>query len=704
MVDEGVPQSASSVRDGLRIIEWLIRLEVARLRASGIPVGQDDYRGLYLSDDQIDGLLAAPSQVDHAAIDAEFNRARDNLKTLALNAADRLGFLTRSAGLNPFEVGCLLLCLALEADLRFERLFAYVQDDVTKRRPRVDLALRLLADPSVDARIAFDAAAPLRRYHLISLRNESNQSHTPLLAQSMALDARVAGYLLGYNAIDEALLPHAELITSAPGPIALPNDLSDQLKALVALPPMALPDPIIQLTGRTSVEQQQIGLALARASGLNLLIVNLPALAASMNLETALVLAQREAALQPAALFLPSMNLLKPDQVEQFRAHLSRSRFAPLIFIGAEGTFNWPGLMIHLPDPDFQQRVKLWTFYLGEDVKVFDQAALETLAGKFELSARQIADAVRAARGHARWRDPVRPSLTIDDLYAAARSQSTPILNNLAKKIAPHYTWEDIVLTPDTRQHLREMCAYVEHRHIVYDKWGFERKLALGKGLMALFAGESGTGKTMAADILAGALGLDLYKIDLSGVVSKYIGETEKNLNAIFQEAQTSNAILFFDEADALFGKRSEVKDAHDRYANIETAYLLQKMEEYEGVVILATNLKMNLDEAFMRRMHFVVDFSLPEESDRRRIWQSMLPAELPLAADIDLDFMARKFKIAGAHIRNIALSAAFLAAADGQAVTMNHLIQATRREFQKIGRLITAADFEKYYDLVKMQ
>ena len=254
----------------------------------------------------------------------------------------------------------------------------------------------------------------------------------------------------------------------------------------------------------------------------------------------------------------------------------------------------------------------------------------------------------------------------------------------------------------DTLQHLHEMRAYVEHRHVVYERWGFERKLALGKGLMALFAGDSGTGKTMAADILAGALGLDLYKIDLSGVVSKYIGETEKNLSSIFQEAQSSNAILFFDEADALFGKRSEVKDAHDRYANIETAYLLQKMEEYEGVVILATNLKMNLDEAFMRRMHFVVDFPMPEEEDRRRIWATTIPPELPLAADVDLDFMAHQFKIAGANIRNIVLSAAFLAAADGQMVTMTHLIQATRREFQKIGRLVTPADFERYYALTK--
>ena len=698
----GVVDTAVGIREGLRIVEGLIRLEIARLRAAGVPVGQDDYRGLYLSDQQIDQLLVTPQPATEIA--AQFQRAHADLYTLTTRATDRLGLLARSAGLDSFEIGCLLMCLALEADLRFERLFAYVQDDVTKRRPRVDLALRLLSPPDriAAARSAFDADAPLRRYQLIALRGEANQP-TPLLAQYLIIDPRVAAYLLGYDAIDEALRPHAELIAQSPDAIALPRGLTDQLKALAALPPATLPDPVIQLTGRTSLEQQQIALALARASNLNLLVVNLPALLGTLPLETALALAQREAALQPAALFLPALDRLKSDQAEQFRVRLGRHRFAPLIFLGAEGgSFNWPGLSIALPAPDFDQRVKLWAHFLGADAQSLEVNALEKLAGKFKLSTRQIADATRAARGLARWRTPVEPRVSIEELYAAARSQSTPILNDLARKITPHYTWQDIVLPPDTQQHLIEMCAYVEHRHIVYDKWGFERKLALGKGLMALFAGDSGTGKTMAADILAGALGLDLYKIDLSGVVSKYIGETEKNLNSIFHEAQSSNAILFFDEADALFGKRSEVKDAHDRYANIETAYLLQKMEEYEGVVILATNLKMNLDEAFMRRMHFVVDFPLPEEDDRRRIWQSMLPAELPLSPDVDLDFMARKFKIAGAHIRNIALSAAFLAAANGQVVTMAHLIQATRREFQKIGRLITATDFEKYYELVR--
>jgi SpoVK/Ycf46/Vps4 family AAA+-type ATPase len=233
------------------------------------------------------------------------------------------------------------------------------------------------------------------------------------------------------------------------------------------------------------------------------------------------------------------------------------------------------------------------------------------------------------------------------------------------------------------------MVNTVYQRPTVYGQWGFDRKLALGKGLNALFAGESGTGKTMAADIIAGELGLDLYKIDLSSVVSKYIGETEKNLDKIFTEASTSNAILFFDEADAIFGKRSEVKDSHDRYANIETGYLLQRMEMFDGVVILATNLRANLDEAFTRRLHFAIEFPFPEPSDRERIWRVTFPPETPIAPDADLKLLAERFRLAGGAIRNIVLAAAFLAAESGQSVGMSHLLHATRREYQKMGRLI---------------
>jgi SpoVK/Ycf46/Vps4 family AAA+-type ATPase len=286
---------------------------------------------------------------------------------------------------------------------------------------------------------------------------------------------------------------------------------------------------------------------------------------------------------------------------------------------------------------------------------------------------------------------------TREQLFEAARGQSVPLLSGLAQKVTSRFTWEDLVLPPDGVEQLKEIAARVEHQHLVFDTWGFEKKLDLGRGTIALFAGNSGTGKTMAAGVMANSLALDLYRVDLSAIVSKYIGETEKNLDAIFREAEQSNAILFFDEADALFGKRSEVKDAHDRYANIETAYLLQRMEGYSGVVILATNLKMNLDEAFLRRLHFAVDFPMPNETHRRLIWQKAFPPEAPVAPDIDWDFLARQFKISGGNIKNSVIAAAFFAAAEDERIGMTHLVRGIRREYQKLGRMVTAAEFGGY-------
>jgi SpoVK/Ycf46/Vps4 family AAA+-type ATPase len=246
---------------------------------------------------------------------------------------------------------------------------------------------------------------------------------------------------------------------------------------------------------------------------------------------------------------------------------------------------------------------------------------------------------------------------------------------------------------------LREICARVEHSHSVLGDWGFDRKFSLGKGVTALFAGPSGVGKTMAAEVVAGELQLDLYKIDLAGVVSKYIGETEKNLDRLFTAAESANAILLFDEADALFGKRSEVRDSHDRYANIEISYLLQKMETYEGVAILATNLRQNLDEAFARRLAFHVHFPFPDVADRHRIWQIVWPPETPLDGDLDWDFHATRFKLSGGNIRNAALAAAFVAAAEGVSVSKRHVIQGVVREYQKLGKSLGTADLGAYFE-----
>jgi SpoVK/Ycf46/Vps4 family AAA+-type ATPase len=286
-------------------------------------------------------------------------------------------------------------------------------------------------------------------------------------------------------------------------------------------------------------------------------------------------------------------------------------------------------------------------------------------------------------------------SLESQHLFAAARAHSNPRLAALARKITPRYDWLDLILPGDQVEILREMVATIRSRPLVLEEWGVGKKLAASAGITALFFGSPGTGKTMGAEVIARELGLDLYKIDLSNMISKYIGETEKNLEKIFNEAESSNAILFFDEADAIFGKRSEVKDAHDRYANIEVSYLLQRMESYNGVTILATNLKANLDDAFTRRIQFAVDFPFPKELDRLRIWQTLFPPDVPRDPTLNLELMAERFDLAGGNIRNIIVTATYLAAANGQVVNMDHMLHATRRELQKMGRLLNERDLE---------
>ncbi len=287
--------------------------------------------------------------------------------------------------------------------------------------------------------------------------------------------------------------------------------------------------------------------------------------------------------------------------------------------------------------------------------------------------------------------------MTLEDIYAGCRAQLNPV--SFAMKLSPLYKWDDIVLLPDKKDQLREVCNYVKNYPTIYESWGFD-KHSRSRGLNVLFSGPSGTGKTMAAEIIAGELGLDMYKIDLSMVVSKYIGETEKNLNRIFKDAEDTNAVLFFDEADALFGKRSEVKDAHDRYANIEINYLLQKMEEHEGIVVLASNMQKNMDEAFIRRMNFIVEFPFPNDAYRLEIWKKIFPKMAPLGK-IDFESLS-KLQISGGNIKNITLTAAFLAAEDGGNVEMAHLVKAAKREYQKIGKVFGKEELGRNLSLTK--
>ena len=648
------------------------------MRARGVPVGEDDLRGLYVSDQEADRIIESAGNTESGGLPAA-------AEALVGALGERLCALTEVCGLLPAESAAVALCLATETDPELERLIAYVQDDVSKKRPRVELLLRLFWDDPVAGQRQFDADMRLRALHLVSLHEESGQPATPLLARTVTLDARVARFLLGGEAIDEAIAPFATLNAAAAADEPLPID------------PRHLQPRVLGLRGTDLAKTRRVAGALAGALGLGAVLDLNLALVREVSHREAFERGAREAAFSKAALLVRGLDELEPSSRDRVMPHLAHS-VSPLVLVHSEGEPVWHGPSVTIPRPSVEVRVTEWRAALaGRALEAGVDDALPALAAKFELDTGAIAEGAATALGLATARDPETTRITVEDLYAAARARSAPILSALASKVAQHKTWDDLILEPDPLAQLKELCSMVEHRHKVYDEWGFGEKLSSGKGVVSLFAGQSGTGKTMAAGVIAGELGLDLYKIDLSGVVSKYIGETEKNLGAIFRDASLSNAILFFDEADALFGKRSEVRDAHDRYANIETAYLLQQIEDYAGPVILSTNLKMNLDEAFLRRMHFVIDFPMPEEAYRYRIWTSTLPAALPLAEDADFHFLAKQFRISGGNIRNIVLAAAFLAAKEGVSLGMRHLIQATRREFQKLGRMVTEADFGEH-------
>jgi SpoVK/Ycf46/Vps4 family AAA+-type ATPase len=357
-------------------------------------------------------------------------------------------------------------------------------------------------------------------------------------------------------------------------------------------------------------------------------------------------------------------------------------------------------LEVDFPIPGHADRQECWREALRRRGTQIAEHELDGLAGRFRLTPDQIADAVEAAANAAR-RRRLAAEPTVEELYAAARNRSDASLAGVARKIEPSHSWDQLALPDETSELLHDMCRQIVERHQVLDEWGFGRRFTLGKGVSGLFTGPSGTGKTTAADIIANELGLDLFKIDLSGVVSKFIGETEKNLDRIFRAAENGNAILFFDEADAIFGKRSEVRDSHDRYANIEIAYLLQQMEQYEGVAILATNLRQNMDEAFCRRLQFIVEFPFPDEEQRARIWPLLFPDECERDKTIDFDLFAHQFRITGGSIKNIVLGAAFLAAGDRAPVGTPHLLRALRREYQKMGKVLTDAEVAPFEELV---
>lgn len=628
---------------------------------------------------RLDALLEQATAPEAEAIE------RAEIPAAVIPAGSRIAWLQYTFGLSDFDLDLLTLALAPELDRRYDHLYAYLQNDTHCTRPTVDLALRLFSATIADKlsdRCYFATDAPLIHQEILHLI--SNQTRSTLLTQELHLDEQIIRFLLHQPGLDSQLKPfcHWVDLTLPAAPLHLGSDLHSPLR--------------LYFQGSDHPSKLQTARALAKAIDAPLLKAELPRLVhAKVEAEPALKRLFREAVLEAAVLYLEGVEVLYEQPtvygflLQALAAHQGMTILTGELGWRSEISEPLGVVTVAFPLPDFNQRRKGWEHYLKQSEISIEEKDLNALAARFRLTETQIADAIMTVIQQAKWNDR---SFALLDLFAAARAQAGQRLDGLAKKIEPSYSWEDIVLPSAQLVQLRELCNQAKYRQVVFEDWGFGR-LSLGKGLNALFSGLPGTGKTMGAEVIAQDLQLDLYKIDLSQIVSKYIGETEKNLDRIFTIAANSNAILLFDEADALFGKRSEVQDAHDRYANIEIGYLLQKMEEYEGIAILTTNLRSSLDDAFVRRLQFMIDFPLPQERDRLEIWQRVLPPQTPRSEDVDLGAIARRFELSGAHIRNIALAAAFLAASEAGIVTMNHLIRATQREYQKMGKLWVEGD-----------
>jgi hypothetical protein len=680
--------SLTHVLGRLELVGRRVRAAVDWRRAAD-PDPDDRFRGLHISPAQVRALLAGPPapvppEPEAAELLEQVEAAADAAE---LQGADlRLRRLARTFGLSEHDVELLLIALAPDLDSRFERLYGYLHDDVSRRRASVGLWLELCRmEPAGGAAWrALAAGGPLVDGRLVVVEEPDR----PFLTRSLRVPDRVAAFLVGADVPEAAI---RDLVYECAA--ADPDEPALRLARV-----LAAGTRLAHVRERPATAAAPLGAAGLRVAGLGVLALDLRRLRPDEDLAAVAALCAREARLTGAGVVAGPLDALAARDAQAIRAFAELPVPAVL-----HGSASWdPAWSRQVPyrceaeAPAADERERLWAAELDGEFAGADPAAA---VRPFRLTGEQVRRAASAARLQAR---AAGRAVTADDLRAGARAQNAAGLERLAQRIEPAVGFADLVLPGEVLEQLRELTVRARHRELVLGEWAMAGASSRRRGLTALFAGASGTGKTMAAEVLAREMGLDLYVVDLASVVDKYVGETEKNLDRIFAEAESVNGVLLFDEADALFGKRSDVSDAHDRYANVEVAYLLQRMELFEGIAILATNLRSNLDEAFARRLDALIDFPEPEEEDRLRLWRRCLGTAAPREPALDLEFLARAFRVSGGNIRNIVVAAAYAAAEDGAPIAMGHLVRATQREYRKLGRMVVESEFGRYYTLVR--
>jgi hypothetical protein len=623
-----------------------------------------------------------PSTPSHAEIEAAEQEIK---KWESPDAPPALLIMERQLCLSTFERQVLSLCIAAELDSGIRIFCAQAQDDPKKTYPTFALALTMFDNPDWKA---LSPQGPLRYWRLVEIVQSETQA---LTAGALRVDERIIHYAKGLNHLDDRLshllAPLASGIFDEPlseSQLKTAATITRQLRAAVTDTTL----PVIRLTGIDGIIKKIIAHRVAADAGIHLETIYESTLSglSGDDLENVSRLWQRESLLLPLGLYIERQESGTSDQ-SQLNRFLER--IAGAVFLDEEEMqthLSRYSISFETEKPTSEEQKKLWTAALQDKAGDYPRH----LAEQFNFNQVDIQRiALAELSGYSESGKDFGKRL-----WSACMIASRPSLEKLAQRIEVKAAWDDLVLPSEEKILLRQIIDQVRSRRMVYDTWGFREKMNRGLGINALFSGESGTGKTMAAEVIANELELDLYRIDLSAVVNKYIGETEKNLRKLFDAAEDGGAILFFDEADALFGKRSEVKDSHDRYANIEVNYLLQRMETYRGLAILATNWKNALDKAFVRRLRFIVNFPFPGIEERIEIWRKVFPADTPQKENLDFPLLARH-NLTGGSIHNIALNAAFLAASNGGEVTMPLLLNAARTEFKKLEKPIKESDFQ---------
>jgi len=633
----------------------------------------------------------AKEKTDLETLEVKNQQLQQQLQTAAtaMPSPSAIERVCRMFALSPFERDILLLCAGIEFSGEFHGLCTIANKDPQRSYPTFSLALAALPNPHWDALTPY---AALRRWRLIQI----GEGHT-LTLSPLRIDERILHYLVGTQYLDERLTGMIESVNFTGELVPSHQDLTQRITNILGHHYPAKSFPVIQLSGVETASKQAIAAIVCQNLGLNLCVMTarvVPVIPGE--LENLIRLWSREVILSGSALLLDCQEIDANDVPRATAISYLIERINGVLMISSREGMRIKqrsAIRFDVNKPTSKEQNLVWENALTELAPELN-GQVKSLVNQFNLEADTIRAACVEVAGYLSSqgkRDISLLSPPTEILWDACRVQARPRLDELAQRIEPEATWEDLELPETQKQVLGDVAAHVRQRGKVYETWGFAGKGARGLGISALFAGGSGTGKTLAAEVLANTLRLDLYRIDLSSVVSKYIGETEKNLRQVFDAAEQGGVILLFDEADALFGKRSEVKDARDRYANIEVSYLLQRMECYPGLAILTTNLKSAIDTAFLRRIRFVVQFPFPDAAQRAEIWRRIFPSATP-TQDLDAVQLAR-LSVAGGNIRNIALNAAFLAAEGGEAVQMKHLLRAAQSEYAKLEKPLTEAE-----------